>query len=83
MNIIHDINFLERSYLKVSDTGNGLIFFINGYTFYLIWNKSAIFICDSHSRNREGFMTPDGTYILLKFKSRNDVQRYITSQMYI
>ena len=27
MNIIDDIYFLERSYLKVSDTGNGLIFF--------------------------------------------------------
>ena len=36
MNIIDDIDFLERSYIKVSDTGNGLIFFINGYTFSLI-----------------------------------------------
>ena len=79
MNIIDDIDFLERSYRKVSDTGNGLIFFINGYTFSLIWSKSAIFLCDSHSRNREGFLTPDGTSILLKFKSLNDVQRYITN----
>ena len=36
INIIDDIDFLERSYRKVSDTGNGLIFFINGYIFSLI-----------------------------------------------
>ena len=39
MNIIGDLDFLEQSYLNVSDTGNGLIFFINEYTFSLIWSK--------------------------------------------
>ena len=40
MNIIGDLDFLEWAYHKVSDTGNYLIFFINGYTFSLICSKS-------------------------------------------
>ena len=52
-------------------------FFINGYTFALIWTKLAIFLCDSHSRNEVGFITADGASILLKFQNLVDVQNYI------
>ena len=68
INITDDLDFLKQSYLKVLETGNGLILFINVYKFSLIWSKSAVFLCDSHRINREGFMTPNGTSILLKFK---------------
>ena len=43
----------------------------------LIWNKSGIFLCDSHSRSEEVFITAEGTSVLLKFKNFNDVQNYI------
>ena len=79
MNITDHLDFLEQSYQKLSDTGNGLIFFINGYTFALIWSKSAVFLRDSHSRDEQGFTTPDGTSVLLKFRSLDDVQSYITN----
>ena len=52
----------ERSY-KENNTGNWLIFFISGYTFSLIWSKSAFFLCDSHSRDEKGYITLNGTSV--------------------
>ena len=73
----NQFDLLEGSY-KENNTGNGLIFFISGYTFPLIWSKSAFFLCDSHSRDEKGYITSNGTSVLLKFKSLHDVQNYIT-----
>ena len=64
MNTTEQFNFLKMSFQSKMNTGTGAIFFINGYTFALIWNKSGIF-CDSHSRNNGGFITADGTSVLL------------------
>ena len=36
------------SFQTKMNTGTGAIFFINGYTFALIWDKSGIFLYDSH-----------------------------------
>ena len=77
MNTTEQFNFLKMSFQTKTNTGTGAIFFINGYTFALIWNKSGIFLCDSHSRNKEGFITSDGASVLLKFKTLDDVQNYI------
>ena len=77
LNTTDQINFLKISFQMKTNTGTGAIFFINGYTFALIWNKSGIFLCDSHSRSEEGFITADGTSVLLKFKTLNEVQNYI------
>ena len=77
MNTTEQFNFLKMSFQSEMNTGTGAIFFINGYTFALIWNKSGIFLCDSHSRNNEGFITADGTSVLLKFKTLDDVENYI------
>ena len=77
MNTVDQVNFLKVSHEEKLNTGIGVIFFINGYTFAIIWSKSGYFLCDSHSRNEEGLITPDGTSILLKFKALNDVQNYI------
>ena len=77
LNTTDQMNFLKISFQMKTNTGTGAIFFINGYTFALIWNKSGIFLCDSHSRSKEGFITADGTSVLLKFKTLNEVQNYI------
>ena len=73
----NQFDLLERSY-KENNTGNRLIFFISGYTFSLIWSKSAFFLCNTHSRDEKGYITSNGTSVLLKFKSLHDVQNYIT-----
>ena len=77
MNTTDELNFLKISFQTKTNTGTGAIFFINGYTFALIWHKLGIFLCDSHSRNEEGFITSDGASVLLKFKTLDDVQNYI------
>ena len=77
MNTTDELNFLKISFQTNTNTGTGVIFFINGYTFSLIWHKLGIFLCDSHSRNEEGFITSDGASVLLKFKTLDDVQNYI------
>ena len=77
MKTTEQFNFLKMSFQTKTNTGTGAIFFINGYTFALIWNKSGIFLCDSHSRNKEGIITADGASVLLKFKTMDDVQNYI------
>ena len=77
MSSTEQFNFVKMSFQSKTNTGTGAIFFINGYTFALIWNKSGIFLCDSHSRNKEGLITADGASVLLKFKTLDDVQNYI------
>ena len=77
MNTTDQLNFLKISFQTKTNTGTGAIFFINGYTFALIWHKLGIFIFDSHIRNEEGFITSDGSSVLLKFKTLDNVQNYI------
>ena len=38
--------------------------------------RQEFFLCDSHSRNEEGFITADGASII-SFKTHDDVQNYI------
>ena len=77
LNTVDQLNFLKVSHDEKLNTGIAVIFFINGYTFAIIWSKSGYFLCDSHSENYEGLITSDGTSILLKFKALINVQNYI------
>ena len=77
INIANRFDMLETSFKNASNTGSGMIFFISGYTFAIIWSKSGFFLCDSHSRNKTGHIVPGGYSILLKFKSLRDIQNYI------
>ena len=54
MIIVDPLHFLKVSHEEKLNTGIGVIFFINGYTFAIIWSKSRYFLCDSHIRNQEG-----------------------------
>ena len=77
INVANTFDMLETSFKISTNSGSGLIFFISGYAFAVIWSKSGYFLCDSHSRNKSGHIVPDGNSILLKFKSLCDVQNYI------
>ena len=74
-NVIND--FLKVSYQETLNTGNVLLFFINGYTFALVWRKQGFFLFDLHSRSYEDFIALDGYSILIKFISVDEVQNYI------
>ena len=73
MNTTDQLNCFKISFQTKTNTGTGAIFIINGYTFSLIWYQLGIFLCYSHSRNEEGFITSDGAFVLLKFKTLSDV----------
>ena len=62
-----------------TDIGNGLIF-MTGYSFSLIWSKTAVFLFDSHSRDINGAFTDQGTSIILLFQNLSDVEKYIKSE---
>ena len=73
----NSIGFISKSYNSLQDTGTGLIFLINGFTFSVIWSKSGFYVFDSHSRDSEGFQTPNGTSVLLQFRTLSRVEKYI------
>ena len=71
----HTENFLSGSYHSNINNGNGFLLFIDGFTLAIIWNKANFFLFDSHSRNKDGQISENGTSVLLKFKSMNAVEK--------
>ena len=54
-----------------------ILFLINSFTFSIIRGKSTFNVFDSHSRDFEGFTSPNGTSVLLQFRSVHAVEKYI------
>ena len=48
-----------------------------GFSFTVIWSENGCYLFDSHSRDINGFPSPIGTSVLLKFGSIYEVQEYI------
>ena len=71
------IDFIQPSFHQLSDRSNGVMFFVRQTSFAILWNKKYFFLFDSHSRDDQGKVAPDGTGILLKFSSLRQVQKYI------
>ena len=72
------LDFIQPSFVNLSDQSNGIIFFVsNNTSFSLLWNKKYFFLFDSHSRNDQGKISPNGTAILIKFTSLGQVQKYV------
>ena len=63
-----------------TENGNGLIFTTSGYSFALIWNKTSVFLFDSHSRDKNGSFISDGTAVVLSFSSLQNVELYIRTE---
>ena len=65
---------------SMTSDSNGLIFTTGGYSISLIWNKSKVFLFDSHSRDNNGLFICNGTSVLLEFKSLSEVEKYIKTE---
>ena len=48
-----------------------------GFSFAVIWSENECHLFDSHSRDINGFPSPIGTSVLLKFGSVYEVQEYV------
>ena len=57
--------------------GSGALLIISGYIFGLIWGKECVYLFDSHSNDYEGNISQNGSTILMKFETLDDLQDYI------
>ena len=51
--------------------------FESGYVIGIIWGRQCFYLFDSHSKDGHGNISQNGTAVLLKFGSLNDLERYI------
>ena len=86
------INLLENkfgfvSYKQMSSfllrpsqaASNGLILFMKGVCIAVMWTSKAYFLFDSHSKDSNGSVAPDGFSILIKFDKKADLEYHISS----
>ena len=70
--------FLQNNnHFNKNSSDNGIIFIMAGFSFAVIWSENGCYFFDSHSRDINGFPSPVGTSVLLKFGSVYEVQEYI------
>ena len=70
--------FLQNNnHFNVNGSGNGIIYIMSGFSFAVIWSENGCYLFDSHSRDINGFPSPRGMSVLLKFGSVYEVQEYI------
>ena len=69
-------NLLDNCYFSNASV-TGAIVFINGYCISILKHNDFLFVFDSHSRDVNGQPTPEGTSILMKFKSIETVKTYL------
>ena len=57
--------------------GSGALLMINGYIFVIIWETDCVYLFDFHSKDYEGNISQNGSAILMKFETLDDLQYYI------
>ena len=67
----------NNNHFNANSSGNGIIFIMAGFSFAVIWSENGCYLFDSHSRDINGFPSPIGASVLLKFGSVYEVQEYI------
>ena len=78
--LLEDTDTIINTYLFFSDNVTGIILFIEGYCVSILKesnNRQVIYAFDSHSRDSEGNIVPDGSSILIKFSSIKSFWDYI------
>ena len=60
-----------------TNIGTGALLIIRDFTLALIWGEQCYFLFDSHSKNDEGEITPNGVAVLLKFQTLGHLEEYI------
>ena len=62
---------------------SGFLFTLRGLTMSVTWTSKHYFLFDSHSRNINGEIIPDGFSVLLKFSSRKSLEQIILETYFI
>ena len=78
--LLEDTDTIINTDLFFSDNVTGIILFIEGYCVSILKesnNRQVIYAFDSHSRDSEGNIVPDGSSILIKFLSIKSFWDYI------
>ena len=78
--LLKDTDTIINTDLFFSDNVTGIILFIEGYCVSILKesnNRQVIYAFDSHSRDSEGNIVPDGSSILIKFSSIKSFWDYI------
>ena len=57
--------------------GSGALLIMSGYIFGILWGKDCVYIFDPHSKDDEGNISQNGTAILIKFETLDDLEDYI------
>ena len=57
--------------------GSGALLIISGYIFGLIYRKECVYLFDSHSKDYKGNISQNGSAILTKFETLDELQDYI------
>ena len=55
-------------HLTQKSNGDGAVFTYAGFSVAVMWNKTSVFLFDSHSSNDHGFHDPNGKVTLLDFR---------------
>ena len=69
--------FQNNNHFNSNSLSNGIIFIKTGFSFAVIWSENGCYLFHSHSRDINGFPSPIGTSVLLKFGSVYKVQECI------
>ena len=69
--------FENYRHLTQRSTGDGTIFTCAGFSVGIMWNKTSVFLFDSHSRNNQGFHDPNGKATLLEFRSMLSLNNFL------
>ena len=70
----NSVNFVSHKDLQEHD---GSIFVIDGYSFAIMDYNNKYFIFDSHSKDSKGNRIADGTSVLMRFDTLNNLKSYI------
>ena len=71
---------LEHQLSQINADNSGSLLLIQNYTFAVMFAGKYIYFFDSHSRDKEGSPSDDGTAILIQFEKLSDVESYISTQ---
>ena len=69
--------FLRGIHDKCVDKGAGFLMFISDFTTAVTPYLNSYYLFDSHSRNGQGSMIPQGKSVLLKFAGLQDIEKYL------
>ena len=68
---------VDSAFLQFLQNEDGALLVTPGFSTAIFERNSIYYVFDSHSRNRQGMVSPFGTSVLLQFNSRDETLSYI------